>query len=513
MLFESPQSGTPVARVPLSGKCRVVAEGETEMRITAESDSVVLNAESNAEQKDWVRAISAAIASEERLASENEMQKEGETAKKKSEKSNDFELRGWLKKAGPKGTGWKRRWFILNGNLLVYFKGPNDAVPQGEIQIDAARIRSVDATRFNIEVETRIFFLQANSEREKNDWISTLNAARVHFVKLLASESIAAISQEALNANSNVKDSSNANSNSNVSNLTTLVMPPSFAPMAPGGQLSPRMTEFSPNGNGMGSVASAAASNSGATRTEIWDIESKAIIKEGLLSKQGGQIKTWKQRWFVLRGHHLYYYKNAADKEPLGVIPLANSKITITEKSSFEVLTGRRNFFLRGNNKTEADAWITAMERASLAVSTVDKVQVIEEDEPSLLVSSSLVSCEGYLLKEGGKGAMKKWQQRYFVLQGPMLSYFKERGDEEAAGAIAIGSCSVGLAEAKIGKKNSFEIATRYRNYFLVAKDEFEAAKWMQHIEQAKKTNSTTEESPNMELFFRLNDVLAEMEK
>lgn len=34
------------------------------------------------------------------------------------------------------------------------------------------------------------------------------------------------------------------------------------------------------------------------------------IIYEGWLIKQGGFIKTWKQRWFILRNDkNLYYYK------------------------------------------------------------------------------------------------------------------------------------------------------------------------------------------------------------
>lgn len=36
----------------------------------------------------------------------------------------------------------------------------------------------------------------------------------------------------------------------------------------------------------------------------------KAASKKGYLTKQGGRIKTWKQRWFVVADNCLYYFKN-----------------------------------------------------------------------------------------------------------------------------------------------------------------------------------------------------------
>jgi len=34
--------------------------------------------------------------------------------------------------------------------------------------------------------------------------------------------------------------------------------------------------------------------------------------RDGYLVKQGGRIKTWKRRWFVLTGNCLYYFKDPA---------------------------------------------------------------------------------------------------------------------------------------------------------------------------------------------------------
>ena len=81
--------------------------------------------------------------------------------------------------------------------------------------------------------------------------------------------------------------------------------------------------------------------------------------------------------------------------------------------------------------------------------------------------------------------------------------FYAEKGDLQAAGVVPVGNCTVALADENLvtrkeanvflvltcfekGRKNAFVISTRYRNYFLVAKDEFELAKWMGHIEQVK---------------------------
>jgi len=40
--------------------------------------------------------------------------------------------------------------------------------------------------------------------------------------------------------------------------------------------------------------------------------------KEGYLEKDGGSVKSWKQRWFVLAGTTLSYYKVRGDDKPAG---------------------------------------------------------------------------------------------------------------------------------------------------------------------------------------------------
>ena len=50
--------------------------------------------------------------------------------------------------------------------------------------------------------------------------------------------------------------------------------------------------------------------------------------KEGWLWKQGGRYKSWKRRWFILNDNCLYYFEFTTDKEPRGIIPLENIKVS-----------------------------------------------------------------------------------------------------------------------------------------------------------------------------------------
>lgn len=64
--------------------------------------------------------------------------------------------------------------------------------------------------------------------------------------------------------------------------------------------------------------------------------------REGFLWKQGGRIKSWKRRNFILTGNCLYYFKDQQDTTPCGIIPLENLTVRDLEagggyKFRFEV--------------------------------------------------------------------------------------------------------------------------------------------------------------------------------
>ncbi|XP_074552690.1 cytohesin-4-like [Halichoeres trimaculatus] len=56
--------------------------------------------------------------------------------------------------------------------------------------------------------------------------------------------------------------------------------------------------------------------------------------REGWLLKNGGRVKTWKRRWFILTDSCLYYFKYTTDKDPIGIIPLENLNVRKLQDTS-----------------------------------------------------------------------------------------------------------------------------------------------------------------------------------
>ncbi|XP_002737265.2 dual adapter for phosphotyrosine and 3-phosphotyrosine and 3-phosphoinositide-like [Saccoglossus kowalevskii] len=91
--------------------------------------------------------------------------------------------------------------------------------------------------------------------------------------------------------------------------------------------------------------------------------------KEGFLTKEGGIIKSWKTRWFVLCRNEFKYYKSREDSTPIRVLDLRECQgvdydhYRIKDKENcFIVEFPDRTFYLFANTKTEADEWVRQLQ-------------------------------------------------------------------------------------------------------------------------------------------------------
>ncbi|KJE97916.1 myotubularin-like protein [Capsaspora owczarzaki ATCC 30864] len=120
----------------------------------------------------------------------------------------------------------------------------------------------------------------------------------------------------------------------------------------------------------------------------IASLSRTGVVIEGYLTKQGGNFKTWKKRWFVLDSAtlQLRYYKEptpvassiqkanlqpSSSNLPLGVIDIANCDDIQHEDGgrssdahAFRIVTPNRTYFVRADNQVFANLWVDKLQEA-----------------------------------------------------------------------------------------------------------------------------------------------------
>ncbi|KFP92487.1 Rho GTPase-activating protein 25, partial [Apaloderma vittatum] len=102
-------------------------------------------------------------------------------------------------------------------------------------------------------------------------------------------------------------------------------------------------------------------------------------LKIGWLKKQRSIVKNWQQRYFVLKGQQLYYYKDEDDAKPQGCLSLQGSTIkevvsNLEEggKFIFEIIpgvsgdqnrAGQDTCVLMANSQSEMEEWVKSIRR------------------------------------------------------------------------------------------------------------------------------------------------------
>ncbi len=91
--------------------------------------------------------------------------------------------------------------------------------------------------------------------------------------------------------------------------------------------------------------------------------------KQGFLVKEGGNWKTWKKRFFVLKNEELCYSKDI-ESNRLGVINMEHIKaVTATDykkkKHCFQVETPKRIYYFCAASDTERDEWMRTIQDES----------------------------------------------------------------------------------------------------------------------------------------------------
>jgi len=91
---------------------------------------------------------------------------------------------GYLVKQGHIIKSWKKRWFVLQNDMLFYFESPNDEFPIDFIQLSGCEIAIYEQKQFTIKLATtldpKIFYLSGKSKVEIEQWIQAIGYASTH---------------------------------------------------------------------------------------------------------------------------------------------------------------------------------------------------------------------------------------------------------------------------------------------------------------------------------------------
>ncbi|XP_048831202.1 pleckstrin homology domain-containing family H member 1 [Brienomyrus brachyistius] len=89
-----------------------------------------------------------------------------------------LEKSGYLLKMGSRVKAWKRRWFVLKNNEMLYYKCPNDVIrkPRGQTELNPSCkiVRGEGTQTFQLITEKKTIFLTADSPSILEEWIRVL---------------------------------------------------------------------------------------------------------------------------------------------------------------------------------------------------------------------------------------------------------------------------------------------------------------------------------------------------
>ena len=113
---------------------------------------------------------------------------------------------------------------------------------------------------------------------------------------------------------------------------------------------------------------------------------------EGYLLKLGNFVKSWKRRFFVLRGRQLAYLRSADASSPVGTISLDEGSTVANDDSvkdkpyALRLAVANREYLLIAESELERSSWISALRKAISGEQQADSSS--EEEEVVMVLPS-----------------------------------------------------------------------------------------------------------------------------
>ncbi|KAM3916047.1 sesquipedalian-1-like [Leptodactylus fuscus] len=101
------------------------------------------------------------------------------------------EKEGYLLKKGGRHASYHRRWFMLCGNMLLYWERQGDPHPLGLILLEGSTVTLRNSKlefAFSLCSVSRVYKMAAESQRELELWVRALLSANLGYTKTLLGE-------------------------------------------------------------------------------------------------------------------------------------------------------------------------------------------------------------------------------------------------------------------------------------------------------------------------------------
>ncbi|XP_072845604.2 pleckstrin homology domain-containing family H member 2 [Pogona vitticeps] len=179
--------------------------------------------------------------------------------------------------------------------------------------------------------------------------------------------------------------------------------------------------------------------------------KNEPLEKSGYLLKMGGKIKTWKRRWFVLKGGELLYYKSPSDviRKPQGQIELsASSRIVRGDgKQTVQLTTEKRTYYLTADSPNILEEWIKVLQNV-LKVQAASSLFIHPDVKPAM---------KGLLTKVKHGYSKRVW----CMLVRKTLYYFRSQEDKFPLGQIKLWEAKVEEVDRSCDSDEDYEASGR----------------------------------------------------
>ncbi|XP_057638377.1 pleckstrin homology domain-containing family H member 2 isoform X2 [Chionomys nivalis] len=240
--------------------------------------------------------------------------------------------------------------------------------------------------------------------------------------------------------------------------------------------------------------------------------KNEPLEKSGYLLKMSGKVKTWKRRWFVLKGGELLYYKSPSDviRKPQGHIELSASSSILRgdNKQTVQLTTEKHTYYLTADSPNILEEWIKVLQNV-LRVQAANPLCLQPEGKPT---------AKGLLTKVKHGYSKRVW----CTLVGKILYYFRSQEDKFPLGQIKLWEAKVEEVDRSCDSDEDYEasgrclLSTHYTivihpkdqgpTYLLIG-SKHEKDTWLYHLTVAAGSNNVNVGSEFEQLVCKLLNI------